>query len=511
MQTIPQTPPRIIPPQTNFVPVSTAEQWWIQQARLKPDMFIYYMTGLAPAKHHKIWLENIFNFNEEDKKYRLQIIAPRESAKTTIMVYSLVWFIARFPWTSNAIVSVASEQSKKRMGMIRDIIEHDPSFHNVFGWIKIDKRQTNNITQFSVYAEALFDPITGEVSKIPYNIWRSILKRLGSLKDPTLIASSLRGNAVIGARYSGIVILDDIVDKNFLRDQLQEQVYDFIITTLVPCLKETAKLVNIMTRWMINDVAERLKNNPAWYTIEIQAIYQGDDGKEYSYWPEYWTMKRLLDKRDEMGDDFEVMYMNNPQALTSNKFNSIMLREKSLPEDLPPFDNVIIGTDFAIKTDASSDFSAFSAIGIAKDGDVYVLDYLRIKTTPDVVLQQLAFFANTVMQRYGRLDNVIIENVAFQSIMKFNIMDKYPYIPAIDFKPMGGKDHRMDLFARRVNDGEVFFNTESAFHAELVRECVNYPLYAHDDISDSITIVLQYIMQKLVIAKLTMVKSPFLI
>lgn len=494
-----------------FITVATAEKWWIEQARLRPDMFIWYMTGQKPAKHHIQWLARIFDFRPETRKDRIQIVAPRESAKTTIMVYSLVWFIARFPFFSNAIVSVSSEQSKKRMGMIRDIIEHDPSFKNVFGWIKIDKRQTNNINQFSVYSEALYNPQTQELKPIAYNVWRSVLKRLGSLKDPTLVASSLRGKAIIGARYSGIVVLDDIVDGNFLKDNLQEDVYRFIMETLIPCLQENAKMINIMTRWMVNDVADRLSQNPAWHCIEQSAIFKDENGEESSYWPEFWPLSRLYAKREEMGISFEVMYMNNPMALTSNKFNALFLTEKRLPDDLPPFTSILIGTDFAIETKADSDYSVFAAIGVAENNDLFVLDYLRMKVPPDVVLTQLAFFAHRVIENYGRLDNIIIENIGFQGIYRYNLTAKYPHLPAVPFKPIGGKDHRFDLFARRVNDGEMYFNVDDPVHKELVRECLNYPNYAHDDIADSITLVLQWLSQNVTQAKMTLIRSPFLL
>lgn len=494
-----------------FVTVATAEKWWIEQARLRPDMFIHYMIGKKPARHHMQWLAAIFDFRPETRKDRIQIVAPRESAKTTIMVYSLVWFIARFPFLSNAIVSVSSEQSKKRMGMIRDIIEHDPAFKNVFGWIKIDKRQTNNINQFSVFSEALFDPKTNTIKPIAYNVWRSLLKRLGSLKDPTLVASSLRGKAIIGARYSGIVVLDDIVDHNYLKDSLQEDVYKFIMETLVPCLQENAKLVNIMTRWMVNDVADRLSQNPSWYALEMSAIFTDANGQEQSYWPEFFSLERLHEKREEMGVSFEVMYMNNPMALTSNKFNAIFLTEKCLPDDLPLLSSVYIGTDFGIETGPEHDFSVFVAIGTATNGDIFILDYARMKTQPDVTLTQLASFAHNVYEQYGRLDNIIIENVGFQAVMKYNLASRYSHLPAVPFKPMGGKDHRMDLFARMVNDGEIFFNIDDPIHKELVRECLNYPNYQHDDIADAITIVLQWMSANVTQAKLTMVTSPFLL
>lgn len=494
-----------------FVTVSTAERWWIEQSRLYPHRFLQYMTGLEPAQHHLDWLSNIFDFNPENKKYRLQFIAPRESGKTSVILYALVWYIARFPYSSNCLVSVASKQAESRLGMIRDIIEHDQRFKNVFPYIKIDERQRNTVNEFSVYSEATYDPKTGDIRSINYNVWRMMLKRAGSLKDPTMFCTGAGGKGMIGRRISGLMIFDDIVDESHLKESLQSDMYDYIMRTLIPCLQENAKAINIMTRWMINDIAERIENNPEWHSIRIQAISADKDGKEESYWPEYWPVEKLNARRNEIGKTmFSVMYQNDPLALTAAKFEQGKLHQK-LPEVMPKLSGIIVSTDLAISLKESADFTVFAAIGWDAQGNIYVLDMRRIKVTPDILVQQLGNFVHQTLSDFGQMNRVLIENVSFQSSIGFALQERFPYIPVEKVKPIGDKGHRTETFARKVNEGQVYFNTSNPVHAQLVTECINFPLYAHDDCVDTISLALQHLSMSISSSKLTFIKSPFLL
>ncbi len=495
-----------------FVTVIRAEKWWIEQARENPNRFIEYVTGLAPAKHHRIWTANIFDFNPEHKKFRLNIIAPRESAKTTITVYDLAWYIARWPLKTNAIVSVSAAQAEKRLSMIRDLIEHDPRFQNVFPWIHVDMRMRSTVQEFSVYADAIYDPKTKRANPISYNVWRSLVTRKGSTKDPTMFVSGAGGKGWIGRRISGILLLDDIIDESTMKDTLQDEMEAYIMRTLVPCLQEGAKGINIGTRWMINDIPERLKNNPEWHTIEIQAIRKDENDVPSSYWPEFWPLPKLENRRREMNNDalFRVMYLNDPTGLASSKFEAVNFTTP-LPNPMPALEGIYIGVDLAVKTKQQHDWSVFSAVGHDKDYNFFLLDMLRIKATPDQVVKALANFSYGIINRWRRLDNILIEDVAFQVLLKWALSEKYPDLPAEPVPPIGDKGHRTEQYARLHNENRFFYNQEIRDLPHLKAEAVNFPLHAHDDTLDSISIVTIKLNMSIMSASVTMVKSPFML
>src|SRR5690348_10924619 len=50
-----------------YISVTRAEKYWITQARNDPAMFCHYITGKQPAKHHLIWLKQLFDFTAEGR------------------------------------------------------------------------------------------------------------------------------------------------------------------------------------------------------------------------------------------------------------------------------------------------------------------------------------------------------------------------------------------------------------------------------------------------------------
>jgi len=103
-----------------------AEKWWAERARADVTAFFEYVSGLRAAEHHRRWLKAIL---EHD---RVNIIAPRESGKTSLLVYAMLWNIGRAPLSTNAIISVSSAVAEDRLRMLRGTMLENPRFRNVF-------------------------------------------------------------------------------------------------------------------------------------------------------------------------------------------------------------------------------------------------------------------------------------------------------------------------------------------------------------------------------------------
>ncbi len=507
-----------VPPEkrsVKFVTVARAEKFWIDKARKDPAFFCHYLLGKSPAQHHLIWLKNIFDYSEEGRKsgtFRLNMVAPRDSAKSTIAVMAMTWFMSRFPFTSNAIISVSSSQSEKRIEMVRDFIAHDPRFHNIFPHIYVDNNQRNNIHEFSLAANGMFDINTGLLKPIGYNAFRSLVKRVGSGKDPSLYCAGVGGKGVIGRRISGMMLMDDIIDETYLKSDLQDEIYEYIMRTLVPCIMDNAKMINIGTRWMPNDVPEKLKHNTEWKTIEIQAIRQNEAGEPVSYWPEFWPLDKLEARRKEMDNDalFRVMYLNDPTAFSDAKF-AIEGLSNPLPKILPEMKQVVIGTDFAISTKAAADWSVLTAVGMDEKRNLYILDMRRIKVTPDILVKEIGTFSAYIAEKFGRLDQVLVEKVAFQTSMRFMLAAAYPSLSVMPIPPIGDKGHRATQFADKSNKMQIFYNTTCEAYRHLKSEAMNFGLMGmKDDCIDSISIVTQYLSSSIQNVKLRIIKSDLL-
>jgi predicted phage terminase large subunit-like protein len=462
------------------VPLVRAEAEWVRRARSNPADFTYYLTEMRPAKHHLVWWNAMLSGN------RVNIVSPREAAKTTILVYTLAWLIGKNPFLTHFLGSVTLEQAQDRLSMIRDIIQYNDRYHNVFPGLYIDTKRDNNKSEFSVWSEWV------DGQPVDYTTYRILVGHRGSLKDPTLFAAGAGSSQTIGRRFSGFCLVDDPhSESNSATEDLRNKIDDWYHRTLLPCVKEEGKAVVISTRWADTDLSGRLKAKPMWNTIEIPAITPATGE---SYWPEYWPLEKLEAKRAEIGEVmFQLMYLNNPNALASGQFTLDML-SKHIPERFPDLDSLVIATDFAKTTNRSSDYSVFAAIGRSKERpyDIYVFDLWRGKVQWLEVFDQLSAFAERVMLTYGRLDKILIEKQGMSIGSEQELKARYPELPVALVPIRGDKGDRLDGVAAIAQRGGLYINTHMADYRALVSEILGFPRATHDDCVDAISLPIQY-------------------
>lgn len=464
-----------------YITVLRAEKHWIEKARKDSIFFQHYLLDKKPALHHRLWHGLILLSGLK----RINLIAPRESAKTTTLMAIMAWYIGHNPHTTNSIISVSASQAESRLRVLKGYINDHPRFKNVFPYIEIDYKEPVTQQRFTVLDK-----------RMGYGQWKRFRGTHSDIKDSTLFCAGRGGAGIIGSRYSGLNLLDDIIDENDLTALSQEKAIQWLYQTFEPCVKkETGIIAAIGTRWMVDDVPEQLSKNPEWHTASIKALYTNPDtGEERSYWPEYWPVEELHKKRRAMNNDalFEIMYQSNPLAMTANAFTIDGLSRK-LPFPLPRFTSVYIGVDLAVSLKERADYNVFSAIGLDSANNLYLLEQQRMKLTPDLVVEQLATFADHVAKMYGRLDLIVSENVAYQASFMHNVNAKRYDLPITGYTPKGDKSHRAQIVARIANDGKFFVNTEDENYPVFKGECMNFPLAKHDDTLDSVSLVVQFL------------------
>lgn len=484
---VPLDPRTNQPYRERYISAARAELYLIEQSRKNPAAFMYYLSEYRPAQHHLLWIHNILEHN------LVNIIAPRESAKTTVSVYMMAWLIGKNPLLTHFIGSVAEKQAQDRLEMIREIIEHNQRFKNVFPHVYIDYKKTNNKSEFSVWADSL----DGGTTMLEYSHYRSIVTTHGDPKNPTLFAAGAGSSQIIGRRFSGICLVDDPhSEANSATESLREKVYEWFHKTLLPCVKEGGKTILISTRWAMTDLSGRLKEalkpdgTPLWKTVEISAI----DSEGNSYWPEYWSVERLDEKRVEIGEImFQLMYMNNPLGLASNQFSPDHFR-LAIPIPPPEYKSIVVSTDFAVTSRSQSDYTVFCAM--ARDDkrnyDIFILDLIRIKTDYHQAIEELAKFCERVASEHGKLDRVLVEKQALSIPVFHEIRSSHPELPVEQVVIKGDKGTRLSAVYYKAQRGGLWVNPDIEAYNAMVSELVAYPRTPNDDIVDAVSLPLQY-------------------
>lgn len=473
-----------------FITRNKAELFWVEQSRNDPAMFITYLTGghKPPAKHHKVWLYYLLS----PHKY-INIIAPRESAKTTISEFFIAWFLGNNPWRTNYIVSASASQARSRLRNIRSIIGLE-RYKMVFPHVHIDSRKTdydrrsNSQDEFTIWSS--YYP---KVGAIDYPQWRSIITSQYNPRDATLYATGITSGSVVGRRCSGIALLDDLHDRDNSASEAQRQkVYDAYASEIEGTITEEGKVASISTRWAETDFPGRVKDIispegvPLWKTIDIPAINPSGE----SYWPEFWSLDKLEQKRQAVGDVwFRTMYLNDPYALSSDLFTSESIR-KPLPSVLPHFKQILISTDLASSTSKKADFSV--AVCMAIDDmspfNVYVLQVIRGKWGLDGSLSKIAEFYDAMKSTYGPIKYVLFEKQGFQSAAVQRIREINPQLP-LELVPLNGsKTDRVKPLAIKAQTGGLFINVDMDVYPLLYSELMGFGNAQHDDIVDALSL-----------------------
>ncbi len=499
---LPQTPtqerPKPTPDQFGFISVARAESFWIERSRKDPIAFIHYVTGKKPAKHHIEWILSVLTHQSTN------IIAHRESGKTTILVALLAWLIAKDPIKTHFIGSVSGGQAEERLDLIREYIDTNVRFHNVFPHLHIDYRRNNNKTEFSVWSSE---------GGMDYAGFRTRVMMHGEPKNPTICAFGIGSSRIIGKRITGLALIDDIhSEKNSATAALRQKVDNWFNQTFLPLVTEHGRVAVICTRWAPDDQSGRLKDKkdylgePLWFTLETPVC----DAEGNPAWPEQWSRERIQLTRDKVGPVmFELMYMNNPLGMSAGMFKLDHFRI-ALPSPME-LSSIVVSCDLALLEKASADYSVFTAIGRTKASnyyDMFILDMFRDKISSEKLVDALIEFLQQVSMEY-LIDAVLFEqqSVTLTTYNEFKGRES-------GFKPVlvplkGDKGSRLFGVSLKAQRGGFYTNQDMEHHNAMVSEFMAFPKGEHDDIVDSISLPLQYWGSSERSAGLIKVQTPF--
>lgn len=492
------TNPKPFDPTTTagHISVAGAERWWIEKAREDPYYFIWYVTGLQPARHHKMWLALMF----DSHKKRCNFISSREFAKTTIATYALAWLMSRYPLLTFGIVAVSATIARDRLSMIRHLIGENLRYKNVFPWIHVDKRNPDTQDEFSIWSD---------YEGMDYRSWRSAIANSKSelVKNPSIFAAGNGGKGIIGRRISGAFLLDDMVDDSFLSDDLQTKMMKYIVSVLEPCVTATGRIWNIGTRWMVNDIYERLSGNPMWHTLTIPAIIYDKDHKPHATWPEYWPLERLEEKRKTMDDDilFRIMYLCDPSAITGALFTMEALK-RDLPEILPRFVRTYVLMDSASSMQTYADWNVIYIVGEDDDRNLFITDGIRFKDEGEDVVDRMIQMWEAAFLLYDVRPELWLEVANAEGIYRSLLTARRPDIAIRAIKPRFDKMTRAKQVAYWMLRGKMFINQKLTFIQNLHSEWFNFPAHKHDDTLDPISMLFQELNYARIQANLMRVK-----
>lgn len=432
--------------------MTTATAEAIQElARERLAIYGELVHGWKAESHHKKWVKAL----EDESIRRLLIIAPPASAKTTwVGVAYPGWKLGKNPNMHLGYVTYSDVVSFGRSTAVRDTLM-TPRYQAVFPGIEPDEGKGWSQSHWYVKRRD-----TGDV-------------------HPTFRACGLLGS-IIAFRWDELICDDLCTQGNTQTDYLRDQSWAWWEQTLLTRLAPGGRVVYIGTRWHEDDLPSRLmqqsdlNGDPVWTVIHTPAI----DEDINSYWPEFWPIDKLLEKKKEMGSDaFSCQYQGRPVATGGN-----IIRWFQEYDRLPALRAKVHFWDTAYLGKETADYSACTSWGYGDDGLIYCLGAYQDRLEFPELCDAIQALYDQDHPQYVFVEARASGSSAFQEIRRRTAL---PVIP-VNWKGNQDKVARANSVAPHFESGKVRFpKNHSAWKAMLISQLKSFPRGRHDDLVDS--------------------------
>lgn len=417
--------------------------------------------GYDNAPFHIEWynyLQDTFSplkaYPNAQKKYLL--LWPRGHGKTTSIILYILWLIGNQNNIHINIISKTATLAESILTAIMTYIETSDVYHDIFPSVQPSRRKWTN--------------------------QQLIIQRDEISKNPTLKATGLMG-PITGGR-NDLIVCDDIIDEENVRTRLQvEKVSTWFNKVLYPTMYPWGGIIVIGTRWSYADIyAELLLKWP----YDIKPAIQTDNGKVTGVlWPEYWSLKKLEERRKEIGSIiFDCQYQNDPTGMEGSLLKAEWLHEWQQP---PPT-NIITyaGVDPAL---GEGDKQSIATLSQVPNGQTYLVDVWA-----DTVPIPQFYMKLKQLHALHRYSKIYMESNAFQKVLLYS--KELEGMPIVGSQTVRDKEQRFIGMSAHFESKRVLVNPLLRRNSEFWTEWVQFPRGQFDDALDSVEIVSREVVGK---------------
>lgn len=348
--------------------------------------------------------------------------------------------------------------------------------------------------------------IFGDWKKSRDNVWNdkefTVNRRTVIKKEATV--SALGASGAVVSKHFDIIIGDDLVGFENARTEAQRKVLkEWFYSSLYPTLEPDGEIHILGTRYSPMDLYEDLIKSKN-YKINVQQAITVKDGQEYSLWESKFSLEKLRSIREEAGlIIFNMQYQNNTELAKGkifkykyfkhfeeyevdydlNRVRVKVLDSQGVPYWIPV--RIYMGADLAISEDETSnnDYFVLTVIGVDKNKNVYVLDYLKERLTFNVQLNAILDYGKN---KFPMVERIGVETVQYQKSLAQEIR-RLSLLPVVNIQTSKDKVTRAMRRSALFENGKVWFR----IGMDDLEECLLlFPEVDHDDLFDGLDFAL---------------------
>lgn len=348
--------------------------------------------------------------------------------------------------------------------------------------------------------------IFGDWKKSRDNVWNdkefTVNRRTVIKKEATV--SALGASGAVVSKHFDIIIGDDLVGFENARTEAQRKVLkEWFYSSLYPTLEPDGEIHILGTRYSPMDLYEDLIKSKN-YKVNVQQAITVKDGQEYSLWESKFSLEKLRSIREEAGlIIFNMQYQNNTELAKGkifkykyfkhfeeydidydlNRVRVKVLDSQGVPYWIPV--RIYMGADLAISEDETSnnDYFVLMVIGVDKNKNVYVLDYLKERLTFNAQLNAILDYGKN---KFPMVERIGVETVQYQKSLAQEIR-RLSLLPVVNIQTSKDKVTRAMRRSALFENGKVWFR----IGMDDLEECLLlFPEVDHDDLFDGLDFAL---------------------
>lgn len=463
----------------------------------------YFIKLLAPHRLlGAVHLELIGWWGRSGGKDHQMVLLPRAHQKSAMIAYRVAWEITRNPAVTIMYLSATANLAEKQLKMIKDILT-SPIYRRY--WPEMVNEAEGKRERWNTWEIAVDHPI----------------RKAEGVRDPTVFTAGLTSGTT--GMHCDIAVLDDVVvPENAYTEEGRQKVaeaYSLLSSIENPGAREWVVGTRYHPRDLYDDLrqmaeqtydadGELLEEIPVYEVFERVVEDKGDgtgeflwpvqyraDGKRFGFDTAILARKKAqyLDK-----SQFRAQYYNNPndpdnEPIKREWFQYYDKNNVRVSDGVVTLSGVPLVTaaaiDFAFSINESSDYTCIVITGADSQGNIYVLDIVRFKTS------SISEYYAEIKKAYLRwkFRKIRMEITVAQQVLVRELRDQYI---RPDGLPVSVDEYRPSTkVSKEERIGAVLrprYENKSVWHyvggnCQALEEELVLAKPPHDDIKDALT------------------------
>lgn len=305
------------------------------------------------------------------------------------------------------------------------------------------------------------------------------------------------GGAITGRGANFLIIDDPLKNREEANSELiRQKHWDWFTSTAYTRLEPNGKVIIILTRWHLDDLAGRVLQNEELKTktkvIKFPAIAIQDEKYRKigePLWPDRYTPEALENIKQTIGSmDWQALYQQEPILSETQEFKPhwVLYRPLEKVDDLQTRNFLTIDT--AISAKSSGDFTGICRNFVDRENKWNLWAY-RMKINPTELIDLLFR-----LHEEDGYEKIGIEKTIYLDVFKYlldeEMRKRNRFLPIVELH------HNQIAKELRIRGLIPRYESRSVFHLEnrckeLEEEMWQFPLGVHDDVLDAVAYQLQ--------------------